>query len=563
MNFNLISEKWIPVACADGSRKSIAPWELTRGDPPLVDLAPPRPDFRAALMELLVGLLQTALAPARNKDWRRLLAQPPSPDELRDALAPHAPYFNLIGDKPLFMQDFTLEPPKKISDCNDVAALLIDSPGGQTLRNNADHFVKRGGVETLCPACAAMALYTLQTFAPSGGKGHRTSLRGGGPLSTLIERKPQLGSQQREPLWEKLWLNVLPASTTFARLGGVPRPTELPGMVYPWAAPTRTSEQGETTGPTDVHPLQAFWGMPRRILLLPEDTGGEIPCSLCAQRAPHMVRRYFARPYGTNFGDTWRHPLTPYRAQGSGKPTLAVKGMASIAGYGHWLGIVYGNAVKDPKGADKGVLRAACVENALCRLDTGEGEAPPRLDVAVAGYDMDNAKAKQWCEARFPYYSISGVRRDEDGAIEDSAPLDAFLDVADKLVQATENVRRNLVGQLKEALVNEAGRNQAKTDKTRFESVGAALWRNTEADFYDIAAMLADDPDWERSLPLREDWSCVLYFAARALFEEATARGRVNPERIRRTVEAGRRLDNYNRKTMRDILGLPRKGGTR
>ena len=91
-------------------------------------------------------------------------------------------------------------------------------------------------------------------------------------------------------------------------------------------------------------------------------------------------------PTGTNYGDTWRHPLTPYRDQGADKPTLPIKGTASIAGYGHWLGIVYG------QGADKGVRRAACVENALNLLDTGEDDTGPRPNVAVSGYDMDNAK---------------------------------------------------------------------------------------------------------------------------------------------------------------------------
>ena len=542
MRFNLIEERWIPVVRSDGMRDSIAPWELTRGDPPVVDLAPPRPDFRAALMELLIGLLQTAMPPAKVKGWQALLDQPPTPDALRQALAPHAPFFNLFGDKPLFMQDLELAPPAKASDRTDVASLLIDAPGQQTIRRNTDLFIRRGQVPALCPACAAMALYTLQAFAPAGGAGIRTSLRGGGPLSTLAERGSSRAGQEHQTLWDKLWLNVLPANSTHARLGGAPAPADLPGKVYPWGAPTRTSEKGQLTHPTDVHPLQAYWGMPRRILLLPEDADGGEACSLCHSQERLMVRSYFARPRGTNYGDTWRHPLTPYREQGQGKPTLAVKGTASIAGYGHWLGIVYG------QGAEQGVRRAACVANAL---SMPRGREPGTMELAVAGYDMDNAKALQWCESRFPYYHV------------DEELLPEFRRMVDMLVLAADAVRKNLVGLLKEALVNEAGRNQAKVDKTLFEAAGSALWARTEAQFYSMTQELAQAPDMESSDPLRARWADVLMFTARDLFEEATGRGRIKPERWERIVEAGRKLDNFNRKKTRTLLALPNTGGSK
>ncbi|MCP4406671.1 MAG: type I-E CRISPR-associated protein Cse1/CasA [Gammaproteobacteria bacterium] len=62
---------------------------------------------------------------------------------------------------------------KKISE------LLIEAPGGNTLKENRDYFVKRGEVNCLCFPCIAMALFTLQTNAPSGGAGHRTSFGSG------------------------------------------------------------------------------------------------------------------------------------------------------------------------------------------------------------------------------------------------------------------------------------------------------------------------------------------------------------------------------------------------
>lgn len=533
MRFNLLKERWIPVIRADGSRDVIAPWEITGGDPPPVDLAPPRPDFRAALLELLIGLLQTACAPPRNANWRALLKEPPPPEALRRVLAPHEPYFNLFGDKPLFMQDFELTPDTPNAIPNPAPSLLIDSPNRDELKSGRGFFNKRTAQEALCPACAAMALYAMQAFAPEGGRGNLASMRGGGPLSTVVDGPT---------LWHKLWLNVLPQSTTFARVQAAPDERTLRGPVYAWAAPTRSCKDGLVTHPDDVHFLQVFWGLPRRIVLIPEADDGQTECTLCGAKGGTVVRSFVTRPSGTRFGPEWRHPLTPYRELGQNKPTLSVKGAANIAGYGNWLGIVYGQA------AAAGVRRAAAVDSALSLLWNAppDGWAP---EVCAAGYDQEKMKSRQWCESRFPCYPVDHDR------------LPEFRAAVDMLIEATEAVRRNLVGLLKEALVNEAGRNQAKVDKTRFENAGAALWGRTEAEFYRLARETAGTPDLEAGLPLRQGWAALLVRTARELFEEETLRGRVKPERMQRIVEAGRKLDNFNRKKLRSVLQLPDTGG--
>ena len=158
----------------------------------------PRADFRLATLEFLIGLLAVAFPPTSGRHWKKLNETAPTLAELEAALAPFTEVFNLDGDGPRFMQDF--EPldvkPKTIS------TLLIEAPGKETIDSNSDLLNKRGQVQTLSRAAAAVALYTLQTFAPAGGKGNRTGLRGGGPLTTLA-------LPAGEPtLWQMLWANV-------------------------------------------------------------------------------------------------------------------------------------------------------------------------------------------------------------------------------------------------------------------------------------------------------------------------------------------------------------------
>ena len=127
--------------------------------------------------------------------------------------------------------------------------LLIEASGKITGKKNTTIFHKPGRVRVLAPAAAAMAFYPLQTYALTGGSGHFSSLRGGGPLTTLIVP----GSPRADgvlPLWQRVWANV-PCSSPL-------EPSEL-AKIFPWRAPTRTSNDDRLTTPADGQPLQAFW----------------------------------------------------------------------------------------------------------------------------------------------------------------------------------------------------------------------------------------------------------------------------------------------------------------
>ena len=134
--------------------------------------------------------------------------------------------FNLDGDGPRFMQD--IEPLK--GDPSPVEALLIEAPGANTVKLNKDLLIKRGGVRVMSRAAAAMALHTLQQFASGGGAGHRTSLRGGGPLVTLAIPGPFAAGAPT--LWQRLWINVPQ---------GLPPELSQVESIFPWLAPTKTS----------------------------------------------------------------------------------------------------------------------------------------------------------------------------------------------------------------------------------------------------------------------------------------------------------------------------------
>lgn len=527
---NLITDPWIPVRLADGTRTTIRPAEIADQDNPPVALDAPRADFNGALAQFLIGLLQTAFAPRDDDEWIDRLEEPPSVETLERVFDAYAGAFALDGDGPRFMQDLEKFEQdgtgnRKPAE-NGVASLLIDTPGDQTLRNNADHFIKRDRIETLCPACAATALFTLQLNAPSGGAGHRTSLRGGGPLTTLVALDPE-GSELPDTLWHNLWLNVLPRTV---RLTGNPA-LSGPEHIFPWLAATRTSnpkEGGEDTTPEDTHPLQMYWAMPRRIRLdFAQTRDGD--CDLCGANGP-LVQRYFTLNYGINYTGAWRHPLSPYQERDSAEP-LPLHPQPGGIGYRHWLGLVY--ARQD----DKQRIVPAQVIDAFMREAEGMGQAR----IWAFGYDMDNMKPRCWYEAVMPIYRVP------------DAIQERFATRIGEMIQAADMVAGMLRTAVKEAWFKRAG--DARGD-TGFLADG--FYQHTEADFYARLPRLIECIPENQDRTVLTEWHQTLQSAALTLFDEWAASGDLafgDPARVARA--RNKLIKQLNSKKLKQTLSLP------
>jgi CRISPR system Cascade subunit CasA len=503
---NLVLDPWIPVRRSNGETHKIAPWQLTQDHEknPIVALGAPRQDFSGALAQFLIGLLQVAATPGDRSgiEWLVWLDQPPEPDQLKTLITKLAGSFSLGGDGPRFMQDFEPldEAPKLVS------ALLVDAPGAQTERLNADHFIKRGGVEGICSDCAAMALFTLQTNAPSGGAGHRTSLRGGGPLTTLVVLDPQ-GSGLPPTLWRDIWLNVLDEDQ-LASLSGNSTLT-APEATFPWLAPTRISGKGgKDTFPQDVHPLQMYWGMPRRIRL-ELDGLSEGNCDLCGTKGISLVRRYVTRNYGINYNGAWEHPLSPhYRDSKSGMPMPAHAQPGGFS-YRHWLAWT-------ADGPDR--LRARVVERFERVLCDGE-----QLRLWAFGFDMDNMKARAWYETTVPLYLLP------PGELRQ-----LFIATVDQLIGAGVQVAGYLQSAVKEAWLKRPG--DARGDLSYIKQ---AFYERTAGKFFRLLRSLhhasqcgVDDKS------AHEEWLKTLRNEAERLFEEYASGGAMDEENLARISRA-------------------------
>ena len=363
---NLITEPWIPVVRKSGVEDVIRPDQVI--EPDVYRFNWPRTDLNLACHELLIGLVYLACPPAKKS--QRVKSH--EVECIQSSFAPLAPAFELLGDGPRFLQDFeSLEGSPNVPDM-----LFIDSAGEATAKKNADVLVRRGRYRVLSLPLAAMALYTLQAFAPSGGAGNRTSMRGGGPMVTLV--KPRMPG-----LWPLIWANV--------PCGKPLDPNALDAL--PWMRPTATSEKGQTvTIDTDVMASPApemFFGQPRRLRLVGDASG---------------ITGVIQRPYGTNYAQ-WVHHLSPYYRDSKGQ-LLPMHPKPGPFGYRNWRGVL----LKDDKRHQPASLK-----------EYPTGPKDPPVDLIIAGWAMDNMKPLDFLWSEQPIFPLDADTEDAAIAMVEAA----------------------------------------------------------------------------------------------------------------------------------------------
>lgn len=525
---NLLRDPWLPVRRKNGDREIIAPWQITdrhESDNPVVTIATSRPDFDGALVQFLIGTCQTILTPEDDEEWEKLLLSPPNPAEMRVRLEPIAPAFNLDEGPHRFMQDTYIEDGEPWAIDN----LLIGMPEESKISENTDWFLKRNTVQGLCPECAAMALFTLQTNAPAGGRGHMTSLRGGGPMTTII-----LGPT----LWQTVWANVI--DREHREDDGRPT-TAGDSRRFPWMGALRTSESGTSTTPLDAHPDQAFWAMPRRFLL---DFANARPgtCDVCGEETDRLVTHYRTKPYGVKYSG-WVHPLSPYyRKDANSTELLPLHPQPGGITYQNWLGTVINDRTKGAKiSQNVEIFPGRTPPGKIRQIYTGHG-GRPRL--WLFGYDMNNKKPRCYYQGTMPI-----ITTQEEWAA-------SFEDLAAGMVRAASEAANNVRWCVKVALFDKPS--DVKGD---LSVITARFYQATEEMFYqcleDAASALSNGGDTSE---IRKRWLATLNDTGKQLFDEYSQIDFIDAIDAERAVNARRLLTNpfsKANKAIRGYLNIP------
>jgi CRISPR system Cascade subunit CasA len=504
VTYDLRRAPWLPLRRRSGTLEWSTVASIVRGTDgldPIVAISSPRADFDAAVTEFLIGLLTAAFKPPDEKAWLARWKSPPSESELQAALDALPDAFDLDGESPRFLQDLS---PADLSgqSIEPIQELLLNAKNGGL-------FIKPETVKAMGRPAAAMALLVMQTYSTAGGRGYRTSMRGGGPLTTLVDPRdpgaPEVG------LWQLLWANVETGQQLESkhRRGGRTNDSD----VYPWLAPTRISGKNETTTPDDADALQAYFGMPRRIGLEISDTPGV--CDITGLPDEHPVTGVRAKSYGVNYVG-WMHPLSPYYAGKNENEKLPVHPQPGGIGWRDWLSLLHDQP-------DAGTQPAATVTHFRARRARQVGLSA--YVVRAFGYDASNAKLRAWVSSTLPEFA----------SIDDECRK-KLIDAVRGLIEATDIAAFVLKAAVVNALYGRG--DDVKGDPA---NVRPRLWNAMESTAYENIKRLAfatvsEVDDLVREL--NERFRNTLAQTAAGLFDEYAPADSTDPTVLRRLIKA-------------------------
>jgi CRISPR system Cascade subunit CasA len=297
-------------------------------------------------------------------------------------------------------------------------------------------------------------------------------------------------------LWETIWLNVI-SRESFGHYGNTTKSGEAD--MFPWLGHTRTSAKNEITTSQHVHPVQMFWGMPRRIRLIFGPHPVAIPCDLCGCSVHDSTSGYFDKSYGINYKDGWHHVLSPYSTDlktGESLPRHAQPGGIS---YRNWLGLIQNSSEKNFKSEPAVVVH-------LFREERGPDlseitDVPFRL--WAFGYDMDNMKARGWYEGTMPFIHVDEEIRSE------------YETGVSQMIKTANLIAFSIRSSIKKALF--APKAEVSGDLSVIDS---EFWQNTEPDFYRTLGELRENLKSNQPLNgLKLRWLSNLTHEGETLFD--------------------------------------------
>jgi len=455
----------------------------------------------------------------------------PTPQRVREKFEVLSPNFNLCGDGYRSFQDISC----RDQSSKPIESLIFGMPGENTYKLNRDLFCKRNTIQQLCPSCAAMALMALQVNGPKGGKGHRTGIRGGGPLTSIV-----LGRS----IPETIWLNTIPEDAFYLGLDDDRK--DRCQDIFPWMGPLRTSEggsEGLTTGITDVSQLQMFWPMPRRILL-DTDTTREGTCDICGEETSMAFTSMKTKPYGVSYDGSWRHVLTPYEKNSKGD-VLPVHLQPGGITYQHWVGLVQNDRDAGREVA-RVVQRFRNIQASLSDL------LPDTLQMWAFGYDFKDVNARCWYDSYMPLVQVPETIK-EDYEIYTS-----------QIVRAAQYVNDMVHGCVKDALYKSEidGAPLVKNPKN-LTIVKTRFWDETESLFYKTLNDLRHALDLGESVEqVKSGWAIEARKIGLNLFDFYAQTQYLDEYRPKAIVAARKRLFmtiSPGAPRMRTILSLPKE----
>jgi len=584
--FNLLTDAWIPVR---GRNKPVTVSEIVQPD--ILALDAPRADFNAALMQFLIGILQTVFAPRNPREWRKYFASPPSENELQEKLDEIKPAFYLDGSGLRLMQDPLA---KKVGKRKPIEEMIFGAPGESGKEKNQDHFIKQSEITRICLPCCSSGILAANFFAEDGGQGYFPGMRGNGFISNLvcIDEK-----QSGVSLWKNIWLNVLENSElhikddiienffwcqNFPDKDSIEELEKLNQNCKDLKVSKRATKVKEERDRVDkkikeieakaksikasmatqlifpdTNDIQVYWAWSRRYWIEVVDEVGR--CDLCGQESEKMIEHFYKTNKGYKYPkEHWqdKHPLSPSqkfeRAQYNKNnekyrdKMLTLEMTPNGLPYTYWQNFI----IQTEKQASSRVV------NKYLKVKSTEDQ----LIIRSFGYAMESNSPLAWFESTTPLYSVEDetcrklieieIQRFVQASVKISDSRNGYLTNAIKTAWFDEDTNKNK-GQKKSFIGNKS------------IEIGSHFLNQTHDKFYQLIGHLynqAESLDDDTQIKLRTDWYRHIKEVTEHVFNQWAFKASIktNPKRI--ALAHKQLMQNINSKSlMQDTLGLPKE----
>lgn len=604
--FNLLEEAWIPVK---GCSKHIKVSEIVHSD--ILGLDAPRADFNAALMQFLIGLLQTVMPPENPREWRKLYAAPPTESELQVKLDGIKPAFYLDGDGYRFMQDGLA---KEVGKHLPIEEMIFGAPGGSGKEGNKDHFTKRNDISGLCYSCSATGLLAANIFAEDGGQSYFPTMRGNGYISTLVCLDET--NAESSLLWKNIWLNVLckknpkiEVSEFFMWCKDLPdKPQVEQFCKNKFAVKSLKQKKKESkdkelkkqiskelgdleknqkllqedldslVGEKEILPdennfLQVYWAWMRRFLLDTETLDSN-RCGIC-HATDNLITKFYKKNKGYKYPkEHWqnRHPFSPSEKyeranydQNNEKykdKMLALSMSVNGLPYSNWQDFLLLTTKTAP---------AEVIAQHLKKL-SGENQ----LVISAFGYAMESNSPLGWYDSKTPLYIIE----DESSRSQFENEANKFISAANRIADAEGGYLVNAIkiawfgydveaeskkkpkDRKKDPFVKDPRKNKLYDQPI---NIAKSFLSNTESKFYsslqELHSLADNDQLTDLNLiKLRNSWYMHIKISAEDIFNHWAFKSNIqtNPRRI--ALAHKQLMQNLNSQSLKnETLGLPKE----
>ena len=390
---DLLEAPWIPVRADGGSGAfQLLSYQKLLCEEGAWRISLPRDDLELATIQLLVCMTQIMFLPGDEDVLLERQDTPLTAAEFADGIAPCRDWFDLDHPTQPFMQTRGVV----AKEVTPIQKLLIGLPEG----TNHAFFNEPGEVGALSAPIAAIALFHQATNCPSFGGGFKGSLRGGAPITTLVDGRT---------LREQIWRNVLTPNLIRRDFPGWRH--DFTNDQPTWIAPIQGKE---TIHAHRIGLVRGLFWQPTHVELIASPESG--PCDMLGVEAGSCYSGFRKEKFNFTLEDTWPHPHGVIQSSVK-KGKLEMKFASFTTNAPAWTRLTeMAIRVSGPKG--EGSRPASPVIQAKELAATAIEKEP--LHLIVGGYRNKQASV---LERRHDLITLAAGWGDNDGRLEDLVAL--------------------------------------------------------------------------------------------------------------------------------------------